>query len=63
MRLRLDLDSRLYEALVAASYKEYRPLDWQALVLLRRALGLPEGEPAPAATPPAAAPQPEEAAP
>ena len=40
MRLTIELDERTKEALIASAGRELRPLAWQALVLLRRALGL-----------------------
>lgn len=41
MRLKLEIDSETAERLVASAGAERRPVDWQAEVLLRRALGLP----------------------
>ena len=40
-RLRLDLDTETFESLVAHATAELRPVQLQAEVLLRRALGLP----------------------
>ncbi len=40
-RLRLDLDPKTYEALMATAVAERRPVGWQAEVILRRTLGLP----------------------
>lgn len=40
MRLSIELDERTKEALISSAGRELRPLAWQALVLLRRALGL-----------------------
>jgi hypothetical protein len=42
MRLRLDLDDDATQRLVAEAALERRPVSWQAEVLLRRALGLPD---------------------
>ena len=39
--LKLDLDGETYEGLLARAASERRPVDWQAEVELRRALGLP----------------------
>jgi hypothetical protein len=41
MRLRLELDQETHDALLKAALVEKRPIDWQAEVILRRALGLP----------------------
>ena len=40
-RLRLDVDQETYERLVERAVAERRPIDWQAEVTLRRAVGLP----------------------
>ena len=40
-RLRLELDSETYLKLLDSALAEKRPVDWQAEVMLRRALGLP----------------------
>jgi hypothetical protein len=39
--VRLDLDTDTFTRLVEAAVAERRPVDWQAEVILRRALGLP----------------------
>jgi hypothetical protein len=41
MKLRLDLDGETFDRLMEVAAQERRPLDWQAEVLLRQALGLP----------------------
>ena len=38
--IRIDLDQETYSALMHKADEERRPLQWQAEVLLRRALGL-----------------------
>jgi hypothetical protein len=38
-RVRLDLDAQTFGRLVATAVAEQRPADWQAEVILRRALG------------------------
>ena len=38
-RVRLDLDSQTFGRLVETAVNEQRPADWQAEVILRRALG------------------------
>jgi hypothetical protein len=38
-RVRLDLDPRTFSRLVETAVAEQRPADWQAEVILRRALG------------------------
>jgi len=40
-KLRLDIDQETYERLVKRAVAERRPIDWQAEVTLRRAVGLP----------------------
>ncbi len=40
MRLRIDIDEQTRQRLAEAAERERRPLDLQAEVLLRRALGL-----------------------
>ena len=40
-RLRLDLDTETFDSLVAQASAELRPVQLQAEVLLRQALGLP----------------------
>jgi hypothetical protein len=40
MRLRIDIDDQTRQRLAEAAERERRPLDLQAEVLLRRALGL-----------------------
>ena len=40
MKIRLDLDKQTTEQLIELALQERRPVDWQAEVLLRRALGL-----------------------
>ncbi len=40
-RLRLDVDTETFESLVAHATAELRPVQLQAEVLLRQALGLP----------------------
>ena len=42
MRIRLDLNPEMTKALLDSAAKELRPVHWQALLLLRRALGLPD---------------------
>jgi hypothetical protein len=39
-RLRLDLDQETFLALTDRALRERRPIDWQAEVMLRQALGL-----------------------
>jgi hypothetical protein len=39
-RLRLDLDQETFLALTDRALRERRPVDWQAEVMLRQALGL-----------------------
>ncbi len=51
-RLRIELDRETYSRLVSSALTEKRPVDWQAEVVIRRALGLPF---------PAVAPQPQQA--
>lgn len=41
MRLRLDLDRETAMALQDAAFADLRPMPSQAIVLIRRALGLP----------------------
>lgn len=41
MRVKIDLDREMSRRLVRAAVEERRPIDWQAEVILRRALGLP----------------------
>jgi hypothetical protein len=41
MRVKIDLDTETADRLIKAAVAERRPIDWQAGVLLRRALGLP----------------------
>jgi hypothetical protein len=55
VRLRLDIDDETYARLAVRAGDERRPVEWQAEVELRRALGLPF--PAPAAEPAEPAPQ------
>jgi len=38
--LRIDLDAHSFERLAESAFRELRPVNWQAEVLLRRALGL-----------------------
>jgi len=38
-RVRLDLDAKTFGRLVETAVAEQRPADWQAEVILRRALG------------------------
>ena len=40
-RLRLDIDTETFVRLLEQSLAERRPPEWQAEVVLRRALGLP----------------------
>ena len=40
-RLRLELDQETYLKLLDSALAEKRPIDWQAEVVLRRAMGLP----------------------
>lgn len=42
MRIKLDLDPEAQAALIRAAVAERRPIAWQAEILLRRALGLPD---------------------
>ncbi len=42
MLLRIDVDPPAYDRLVDVAVAEHRPLAWQAEVLIRRALGLPD---------------------
>ncbi len=39
--LKLDIDQETYTRLVDQAVSERRPIDWQAEVTLRRAVGLP----------------------
>jgi len=39
--LRLDIDQETYARIVDQAVSERRPIDWQAEVTLRRAVGLP----------------------
>lgn len=41
VKLRLEIDRATHEKLIEVALSERRPLDWQAEVILRRALGLP----------------------
>jgi hypothetical protein len=50
-RLRLDLDKETFIALTDRALRERRPVDWQAEVILREALGLPFPYPEPADAP------------
>jgi hypothetical protein len=43
-RVRLELDSETFGRLVEAAVAERRPADWQAEVILMRALGSPPPE-------------------
>jgi hypothetical protein len=43
MRLRLDLDRQTAAALQDAAFADLRTMPSQAIVLIRRALGLPDG--------------------
>jgi hypothetical protein len=60
-RLRLHLDEETFLALTDRALRERRPVDWQAEVILREALGLPfpyppiPDEPMPQGKPKAAA--------
>jgi hypothetical protein len=45
-RLRLYLDQETFVALTDRALRERRPVDWQAEVILRQALGLPFPYPA-----------------
>ena len=45
-RVRLDLDNETYESLVALATAERRPVQLQAEVMVRQALGLPFPYPA-----------------
>lgn len=47
-RLTLDVDDETYRRLVADAVGEVRPVEWQAEVTLRRALGLARPKPEPA---------------
>lgn len=55
MRIKLDLDRQTAERLMEEALALRRPIAWQAEIILRRALGLPErfeaneaeGEPCP----------------
>jgi hypothetical protein len=38
--LRIDLDAHSFERLAESAFRELRPVNWQAEVLIRRALGL-----------------------
>jgi hypothetical protein len=40
-RIRIDLDEETYSALMHKADEERRPLQWQAEVLIRKALNLP----------------------
>jgi hypothetical protein len=40
-RMELDVDQDTYELLAAEAVSQRRPIDWQAEVTLRRAVGLP----------------------
>jgi hypothetical protein len=40
VRLKLDLDQEITKQLIKHAARERRPVDWQAEVLLRTALGL-----------------------
>jgi hypothetical protein len=40
-RIRVDLDQETYAALMLKADEERRPLQWEAEVLIRQALGLP----------------------
>jgi hypothetical protein len=40
-RIRIDLDEETYSALMQRAHEERRPLQWEAEVLIRQALGLP----------------------
>jgi hypothetical protein len=39
-KVRLDLDRETFQALTDRALRERRPVDWQAEVILRKALGL-----------------------
>jgi hypothetical protein len=39
-RIRLDLDPETFSALMDRALRERRPVDWQAEVIIRQALGL-----------------------
>jgi hypothetical protein len=47
MRLRLDLDAQLTDRLIREAVADRRPVPWQAEILLRRAVGLPDRSAAP----------------
>lgn len=38
--LRIDLDAHSFERLAESAFRELRPVNWQAEVLLKRALGV-----------------------
>jgi hypothetical protein len=40
-RLRIDVDPETWDALARSAVRDFRPVTMQAVVLLRRALGLP----------------------
>jgi len=42
MRLHIELDRQALQRLIEVAVAERRPITWQAEVLIRRALGLPE---------------------
>jgi hypothetical protein len=44
-RVRLDLDSRTFEALAQAAAQELRSIPWQAEWILRRHLGTDQSDP------------------
>lgn len=39
--LRMDVPTEVYDRIVAEAKAEMRPIQWHAVVLLRKALGLP----------------------
>jgi len=46
-QIRVDLDGDTYRRLCEVSLAERRPVDWQAEVIIRKALGLPFPYPEP----------------
>jgi hypothetical protein len=49
-KLTLDVDDETYELLAYQAVDWLRPVEWQAAVILRMALGLPFPKPVPAPT-------------
>ena len=46
-KIGIFLDTEAFQRLADLSDAERRPLSWEAEVLIRRAIGLPDGEPLP----------------